>query len=150
MKAVVAFDGSDPAVEALSFALKLVDSLSNLTILYITPSVLGTAATFDSYVPSSVYLKQDETAAGILEKAKSLLAETKVKYEVVNIDSGGDQVAKSIVRGAIERNCDLIITGTRRLSGLSKMILGSVSSEVVKISTIPVLICPPKGKTEDN
>ena len=150
MKAVVAFDGSDPAVEALSFALKLVDSLSNLTILYITPSVLGTAANFDSYVPSSVYLKQDETAAGILEKAKSLLAETKVKYEVVNIDSGGDQVAKSIVRGAIERNCDLIITGTRRLSGLSKMILGSVSSEVVKISTIPVLICPPKGKTEDN
>ena len=148
VKAIVAFDGSESSIEALKFSVKLIDSISNLLVLYVTPAVLGAAATFDSYVPSSVYQKQDETAAGIVEKAKAILVASKINSEIINIDSAGDQIARSIVKAAMDHACDLIITGTRRLSGLSKMILGSVSSEIIKISTIPVLICPPKVKEE--
>ncbi len=142
VKVIVAFDGSEPAEEALKFTLKMSKCVTDVTVLYVTPAVLGTAATFDSYVPPSVYQKQDETAAGIIERARKLLEGTSIKIDLKNIDSAGDQVARSIVKFAESENFDLIVTGTRGLSGLSKLILGSVSSEVVKISRIPVLICP--------
>ncbi|WP_162509788.1 universal stress protein [Thermogymnomonas acidicola] len=37
----------------------------------------------------------------------------------------------------------MIITGTRKLTGLSRVLLGSVSSELIKVSRIPVLVVPP-------
>ena len=67
-----------------------------------------------------------------------------VETEMIKLDATGDQIAKLIVRTAEEKSADLIISGTRKLSGFSKVILGSVSSEIVKISHIPVLICPPE------
>ena len=39
-------------------------------------------------------------------------------------------------------NLWICCTGTRRLSGISKFILGSVSSEIIKLSKIAVLIVP--------
>jgi nucleotide-binding universal stress UspA family protein len=49
-------------------------------------------------------------------------------------------IAASILNYAEERNIDLIIIGTRGNSGLKKMLLGSVASDVVTYSYCPVLV----------
>ncbi len=144
MKILVAFDGSDAAKLALKFAQRLKELTEKLFVIYVTPAVMGTGPTFDSYVPSTVYVKQDEAAEKILQSAKDLLVDYPVEAEMIKLDATGDQIAKLIVRTAEEKSADLIISGTRKLSGFSKVILGSVSSEIVKISHIPVLICPPE------
>jgi len=144
MKILIAFDGSDAAKLALKFAQKLKDLTEKLFVIYVTPAVMGTGPTFDSYVPSTVYVKQEEAADKILQSAKELLVDFPVEVEMIKLDATGDQIAKVIVRIAEEKSVDLIISGTRKLSGFSKVILGSVSSEIVKISHIPVLICPPE------
>ncbi|MFG1415305.1 MAG: universal stress protein [Thermoplasmataceae archaeon] len=144
MKILVAFDGSDAAKLALKFAQRLKELTEKLFVIYVTPAVMGTGPTFDSYVPSTVYVKQDEAAEKILQSAKDLLVDYPVETEMIKLDATGDQIAKLIVRTAEEKSADLIISGTRKLSGFSKVILGSVSSEIVKISHIPVLICPPE------
>ncbi|WP_175638235.1 universal stress protein [Metabacillus schmidteae] len=46
----------------------------------------------------------------------------------------------AIVSYAEENNGDLIIVGNRNISGLKKLIFGSVSEKVSQLSTIPVLI----------
>ncbi len=144
MKALVAFDGSDAAKLAIKFAMKLQTVLDTLFVLYVTPAVMGSGPTFDSYVPSTVYAKQEEAADKILLMAKDILGKYAGDVETIKLDATGDQIAKVIVHAAEERAVDVIISGTRKLSGLSKVILGSVSSEIVKISKIPVLICPPQ------
>jgi nucleotide-binding universal stress UspA family protein len=144
MKILVAFDGSDAAKLALKFAQRFKELTEKLFVIYVTPAVMGTGPTFDSYVPSTVYVKQDEAAEKILQSAKDLLVDYPVETEMIKLDATGDQIAKLIVRTAEEKSADLIISGTRKLSGFSKVILGSVSSEIVKISHIPVLICPPE------
>ena len=144
MKVLVAFDGSDAAKLALKFTQRFRVLTDKLFIIYVTPAVMGTGPTFDSYVPSTVYVKQDEAADKILQSARELLVDFPVDVELIKLDATGDQIAKVIVRTADEKGVDLIVSGTRKLSGLSKVILGSVSSEIVKISHIPVLICPPE------
>ena len=143
MKAIVAFDDSDAAKEALKFSMKFKDVIDEFVIVYVSPSLIGVTPTFDTYIPASVYQRQEETSDSIIESAKKIAGDTTSNLTFVNVDSKGETVPKAIMRTAKERGADLIITGTRKLSGLSKAILGSVSSEIVKLSTIPVLITPP-------
>ena len=49
-------------------------------------------------------------------------------------------VASEIVDYADKLDVDLIIVGTRGRSGLNRMLLGSVASEVVKYADCPILI----------
>lgn len=143
MKVLVAFDGSDAAKLALQFLIKSRHVFEQISVLYVTPAVMGSGPTFDAYVPSTVYVKQDEAADKIIAVAEDMLRETGINAEYLKMDATGDQVAKVIVRSAEEKGADLIVCGTRKLSGLTKVILGSVSSEIIKMSKLPVLICPP-------
>lgn len=143
MKVVIAFDDSDAAKEALKFSMKFKSVVDEYIIVYVTPSLIGVTPTFDTYIPASVYQRQEETSDSIISSAKTILGEEAANVSFVNIDPKGETIPRSIMRAAKEKDADLIVTGTRKLSGLSKAILGSVSSEIVKLSDIPVLITPP-------
>jgi len=143
VRILIAFDNSSASREAMKFALKLKPIVDEYLIVYVTPTVVGAGPTFDSYVPPSVYVKQEESADKVLKEAKDFVESEKINARYLQLDSSGDQVANVMVRAAKENNVDLIVTGTRKLSGLSKVLLGSVSSELVKLSRIPVLVAPP-------
>ncbi|MBV8031705.1 MAG: universal stress protein [Betaproteobacteria bacterium] len=48
--------------------------------------------------------------------------------------------AKGIVEAAKRRDCDIIFMGTRALGGVSKLVRGSVTDQVLRGSKIPVLV----------
>lgn len=50
-----------------------------------------------------------------------------------------DDVAASILDVASERSCDLIVVGTRGLTGFDYFMMGSVAEKVVRHSPVPVL-----------
>lgn len=52
----------------------------------------------------------------------------------------GDAPATEIVRTAKERQCDLIHMSTHGRSGVADLLLGSVTHDVLKLCTIPVLV----------
>ena len=121
MKILLAFDGSEGAKLALKFTLKFKEVIENITVLYVTPAVMGSGPTFDSYVPSTVYIKQDEAADKILQISSAMLSDSGINFDIEKMDATGDQIAKVIVRAAEEKSCDMIVSGTRKLSGLSKV-----------------------------
>lgn len=51
---------------------------------------------------------------------------------------------QEIIRISREWEADLIVMGTHGRSGIGKMLTGSVAEYVIRHSTIPVLITPPK------
>jgi nucleotide-binding universal stress UspA family protein len=51
--------------------------------------------------------------------------------------------AREIVKAARQRRADLIVMGSHGLSGVQRLMLGSVTEEVLKTAAIPVLVVPP-------
>lgn len=49
-------------------------------------------------------------------------------------------VAEGIVQAASENGCDLIFIGSHGRSGLSRLLLGSVTTKVLSLATIAVLV----------
>lgn len=49
---------------------------------------------------------------------------------------------KEIIKTAERWNADLIITGTHRTSGWKRLIIGSISEEIIRHSKIPVMVVP--------
>ncbi len=143
MKILIAYDDTNGAKEALKYSLKFKKITDEYIIVYVIPAIVGISASFDSYVPETVYEGQDKTADEILENAKSVLDNENVHYTTVKIRSEGDEVSKLIADYAVKNGADMIITGTRKLHGISKLILGSVSSGIIAHSEIPVLVVPP-------
>jgi nucleotide-binding universal stress UspA family protein len=144
MKILISYDGSEGAKEALKYAMDLKCNCEEYYVLYVIPTIVGISASFDSYIPQSVYEGQDKTANEILEKAKRVLEKENVKYELIKASSNGEEIPKIVISTATEKGANLIVTGTRKLHGFSKLILGSVSSGIIAHSEIPVTVVPPK------
>lgn len=49
---------------------------------------------------------------------------------------------KEIIKAADRWGADLIITGTHRTSGWKRLIIGSISEEIIRHSKIPVMVAP--------
>ncbi|MCL4335213.1 MAG: universal stress protein [Candidatus Thermoplasmatota archaeon] len=143
MKALVAFDGTEGSKKALSFAMKLDSVLDELIITYVYPNVVAATAPAEAYVPPAMLREQDRLGDSIIETARQFVEHSTIQSSFVKLDAGGDQVARVIINAAKERGAHMIITGTRKLGGLSKILLGSVSSEILKQTTIPVIVVPP-------
>jgi len=72
-----------------------------------------------------------------LADARQCLEKAEVLY-THHIDVG--HAAETIVRFARERSFDIIVMGTHGRGGLLEILLGSVAHDVLKQSTIPVLL----------
>jgi nucleotide-binding universal stress UspA family protein len=70
-------------------------------------------------------------------KQKALEKNVKVKTDVV---IGISSVVKQIIEYAENNKVDMIVIGSRGLSGIKKMLLGSVASGVLTYSHCPVLV----------
>ena len=50
--------------------------------------------------------------------------------------------ARTIVEGATEEHCDLIVMGTHGRHGMAHLLMGSVAERVVRTAACPVLVVP--------
>ncbi len=141
MKVLVAYDGSETSNCALEFSLRMKNVIDKYYIVYVIPQLVGTTPTYDTYVPESLFDEQQKRATEILEGAKKMMKNENADVEYRIEDSGSKTVGKKISELVNDYGVDMVITGSRNLKGLSKIILGSVSSEILKLSDVPVLIC---------
>jgi len=140
---LVAFDGSKDSQEAIGLACSLVLKFeSELTIVHVfsSPSV-GYSATSGMPIPDYKALEDAKKAAAkeILSSGLRLASQegvTGVKGELIEAPS----VVEALVEFAEEKRVDLIVAGTRGMTGFKKLILGSVSSGLVNHAHCRVLI----------
>jgi len=77
----------------------------------------------------------------LLEKAKKHLGDKTIK----TIQKEGD-TAEMILQTASEMNADCIVMGSHSQKWLENIIMGSVTEEVLRKSTVPLFIVPTKKK----
>lgn len=138
-KILIAYDGSDLAKKALQMAIKLSQENPDIDLEIVHVYQIPTVA-----IGEGVYTPSAQAAMNYLENAQKTLAEAEelvtgnVKNYNVTLKEGN--FARNILEHANETECELILIGSRGLSGIKEYFLGSVSHNVVQKSKIPVLI----------
>ncbi len=141
-KIVVAFDGSKDSVKAVELASALATKFgADLTVVHVfaSPSVAFSAA---SGMPPPDYGEMEDAAkasgAKTLDQGVRLASASGVKAKGELIESSS--VVQALVEFSSDQHADLIVVGTRGMTGFKKLILGSVSSGLVSHSHCPVLV----------
>lgn len=135
---LVAYDGSKPAVKAIDKAIELVRQQpgTKFSVVHVHNNAQFILGESLIGAPVRVEKKWFDYSDAITEEAKARVAE--IPEVLVEMIQG--YPAKTIVEYAEAHHCDLIILGSRGLSGLKELVLGSVSHNVVQHASIPVLI----------
>lgn len=139
-KILVAIDESDMNSKALEATLSIANNgKSHVTLVNVSKENVTTGLT---YVPEG-YLEEvlnelEKSSIRILVKAKTkLISAGGMSIETIHLK--GDP-AHQILEYAKQHEQELIIIGSRGLSGMKELMLGSVSQKVAQLSKCPVLI----------
>jgi nucleotide-binding universal stress UspA family protein len=140
---LIATDGSELATKAVSHGLGVAKQLgAKVTIVTGTElwSVLEmTRHAHDSKNPLEAY---EQIAAAhaqdVLSTATALAQKAGVPFETVHMKDL--KPAEAIVAAAEKAGCDLIVMASHSRTGVNKFLLGSVTSRVLALTTIPVLV----------
>jgi nucleotide-binding universal stress UspA family protein len=97
---------------------------------------------FPEYVSSAVQLEEElsKNTRKLLETVKRRIEKENIECEtLVRID---EQPHEPIVQEAKKRNVDLIVMGTRGMTGLKRVLMGSVAQKVIGHAPCPVMVVP--------
>lgn len=131
--------------QALDLSLKLQSKLFVVTV--IGPGLSTTGMSLSR--AQEALSEHMEEAKTFLDKVKSKASKKNVKINVEIINDSS--AASGILRFAEENKIDLIIIGSHGRSGLTKALLGSVTSGVIKKADCPIMIVKkPKTKGQKN
>lgn len=140
---VVATDFSEPAAHATDMAIEYAKKFGAKIVLVHAYDVRlpAPAPTMDGgYVlPPGFFEEMEKVARGRVDEAVAEIAECGVACEGIAIER---PAAMAVVDEAVERKADLIVMGTRGLTGFKHMALGSVADRVVRTAPCPVLAVP--------
>jgi len=137
---LVAYDGSEISERALETGARLAAmspeaKLKVVHVFYWPSLVIG-----DAFVaaPPAMAKEEYEYTQALEQKAQAHARELGVEQVEVMTLQGSP--AKTILRFAEESASDVIVIGSRGLSGIGELVLGSVSHNVVQHAHIPVLV----------
>ncbi len=141
-KVLVAVDGSEYSRRAVATAVELCRRLgSELVVLHVVqqPPYLFAAAGVPPTALQQYFQDARKEGWKYVEEAVQKAAEASVKARGEVLERQ-PSVVEAIASFAANEKVDLIVTGTRGLSGFKKIVLGSVASGVVAHAPCSVLV----------
>jgi nucleotide-binding universal stress UspA family protein len=143
---LVAVDGSKPSIDAGTQAIDIAKRFdAELIALYVVSPDVRYNYLEDVITPrlpkalKNVVMLAMQRGEKHVDKVKQKASEENVKVKT-DVVIGISSVVKEIIEYAEKNRIDMIIIGSRGLSGIKKMLLGSVASGVVTYAHCPVLV----------
>ena len=147
---LVAIDGSTSSIHATDYAISIaLKNSSQLFVLYVIDayeySRLSSSIVLAPTFGSEKYLEEKNEAEKLMNKIRERFRlkvndNTKFKEPKTEIVEGVKSVATTIMEYAESENIDLIIIGSRGRTSFKKLLLGSISSNVMKNAHCAVLV----------
>jgi nucleotide-binding universal stress UspA family protein len=130
---LVAIDSSDYSAQVMPVAVEVARKFqSEVFVLHVSEHDRGRAAVFSTESPAE--------ASMLVSKAVKTLRDAGVsaKGEVHNVAAG--HVAKNIIETTHEMQSEMIVMGSRGLSDVQGLLLGSVTHKVLQLAQVGVLV----------
>jgi len=132
---LVAFDGSDPAKAALSYAAERYPEAAITAVYAVYPPREVTEPEADAPGAIENWADHlDDHTEEVIQTAETLVEEP------ISTDTVGGDPASVIVRYAEEHDADHIVMGSHGRDGLSRLIMGSVAETVVRRAPTSVTV----------
>ena len=117
-------DGSELAERGVAQGLALAKSLgAKVSLIYVVEPLLAVTGDF----------------ASVLDRAANAAKEAGVSGETILVETA--QPHQAIIDAAKDKGCDLIVMSSHGRSGLSMLLIGSVTNKVLAHAKTPVLVC---------
>ena len=133
-KILIAIDGSDASMDAADYAI----SKQHNAELYALHVIRADVDLFGPHETSEFMTEMRNEGKKYMDKVRLKANEKNIQIKTEFISS--TNIAGGIVDYAEENNIDLIVIGTRGLSGFKKLLLGSVATNVVTYAHCPVMV----------
>ncbi|WP_321962001.1 universal stress protein [Paraburkholderia sp. J7] len=139
---LVAVDGSRSGRRALDEAVKIAKATGGavqaLCVVRHPARLVDVSSGFaEEQAPHSA---ENDAATAALEEAKLVFAQAQVPGSTRAADASGEEIAAVISRIAAEEDADLVVMGTRGLSGMKRLLLGSVAESFLRMADRPVML----------
>jgi nucleotide-binding universal stress UspA family protein len=130
---LVAIDGSTYSEQALPAAIEVAKKFgSDVLVLHVSEHDRGRAVVYSLESPAD--------ATKLVGNAVKVIRDAGITVKGQLRDLAAGHVAKAIVETAAANNIDLIVMGSRGLSDVQGLLLGSVTHKVIQLVEIPVLV----------
>lgn len=138
MKVLLPVDGSGHSDRAVQHVISAVTGCPGREVLLLNVQVPIDAPELLGHMPASeIEAMQQARGGDALASARARLDQAGVAYTpVVRVGP----VAETIARYASENGCDKIVMGTRGLGAIGSVLLGSVTSQLMKLTELPVTL----------
>jgi nucleotide-binding universal stress UspA family protein len=145
-KILVAVDGSPASTRGLREAVRLAKSEEAELVIYNVVDEFYAFATPDAAVAGvDLVPTLREGGKKVLAAAEKLARKEGLAPKMVMRETVGGAAADAIVREAKKQRADLIVLGTHGRRGVRRLVLGSDAEQVVRISSVPVLLVKGAG-----
>ena len=132
-------DGSKLAEHGVAHGLALAKSVgAKVSVIFVVEPFSEMTGRFLEAVAKYAELRKEQ-AVTTLDHAANEAKETGISCET--IQGINAQPHQAIIAAAEEKGCDLIVMSSHGRSGLSMLLIGSVTNKVLTQAKIPVLVC---------
>ena len=135
-------DGSELAERAVTHGLSLAKSVgAKVTVISVEEPIswlpFAGARSVEQHAEYAELVKK--FAASALNRAANAAKQAGVSCDTLQVVDA--QPYQAIIATATDRGCDLIVMASHGRSGLSAIVLGSVTNKVLIYTKTPVLVC---------
>jgi nucleotide-binding universal stress UspA family protein len=138
-------DGSELAERAVTHGLSLAKRIgAKVTVITVEerPGLWFGAPPFTAPGVGVAFVELTEEikkyAASVLDRAANAAKQAGVPCDTIQVEDV--QPYEAIIAAATDRGCDLIVMASHGRSGLSSMVLGSVTNKVLTHTRVPVMV----------
>jgi nucleotide-binding universal stress UspA family protein len=130
---LVAVDGSTYSQQALPTAIEVAKKFgSDVFVLHVSEHDRGRAVAYSLETPAD--------ATRLVGRAVKVIRDAGITVKGELRDMAAGHVAKAIIETATANHIDLIVMGSRGLSDVQGLLLGSVTHKVIQMANMPVLV----------
>lgn len=139
---MVAVDGSETSNLAMQEAIKLAKTQkSTLRIVHVIDDSFVNYG--EAYIDYAALLEaKKQQGLEILKKMDDLARHAQITFEnhLIETKPFEGRIAEKLIEEARIRPTDLLVIGTHGRRGFSRLFLGSVAENVIRIATLPILL----------
>ena len=139
MKILVPVDGSEPSLRAVKLAIEMAKMVRSATLLLVTVQNRAAieAGGLGVLDPSLVHQAAQSSGEMALREAIALVMAAKLRFNS-KVEIG--PIAGRLAQIARKERVNHIVMGTRGLGGVRGLLLGSVATQLVHLTTVPVTL----------